>query len=147
MRLASGRAYNPSARGMHLVAEHVRQHFKDRPQPLLKGPLLVIVHFVLPAPISQPETRRRKQNLLPHMKRPDGDNLEKYLNDALSGVVWNDDAQITWILRSKTITSEKQGYTIFYAEEIGIDEPNYDELLLSIRENIYIKKGEENEND
>lgn len=77
------------------------------------------------------------------MKKPDGDNLEKYLNDSLSGIVWRDDAQITWILRSKTVTAEKEGYTIFYAQEIDQAQPDYDELLLAIREHIYINKGDE----
>lgn len=77
------------------------------------------------------------------MKKPDGDNLEKYLNDSLTGIVWRDDSQITWILRSKTVTAEKEGYTIFYAQEIDHAQPNYDELLLAIREHIYINKGDE----
>lgn len=81
----------------------------------------------------------------PHIKRPDGDNLEKFLNDALTGVVWEDDARIAWILRSKTTTNEKKGYTIFYAQEISDSQPDYEGILQAIREHIYIYKGEENE--
>lgn len=113
--------------------------------PLLKGPLFVIVHFVMPAPQGLSERKRQAQNCLPHTKRPDGDNLEKYLNDALTGIVWADDSQITWILRSKTITSDKEGYTVFSAQEINDEEPDYNELLRTIREHIYIHKGEQNE--
>ena len=69
--------------------------------------------------------------------------MEKFLNDALTGVVWSDDSQITWILRSKTVTAEKEGYTIFYAQEIDDAQPDYEELLLAIREHIYIHKGDE----
>jgi Holliday junction resolvase RusA-like endonuclease len=112
--------------------------------PLLRGPLLVIVHFVLPAPLSLPKGKREAQNCLPHIKRPDGDNLEKFLNDSLTGVVWEDDARVSWILRSKTITSEKEGYTIFYAQEINDAGPDYHGILEAIREHIYINKGETN---
>ena len=145
VRMSRGRAYNPSARGMKQVAEHVKKQLQSKPIPLLKGPLFVVVHFVMPAPLGLSERKRQVQNCLPHTKRPDGDNLEKYLNDALTGIVWSDDAQITWILRSKTLTSDKEGYTVFSAQEINDEEPDYNELLRIIREHIYIHKGEENE--
>jgi Holliday junction resolvase RusA-like endonuclease len=147
VQLARGRAFNPSARGMGLVTSYVRQRFIDQPMPLLKGPLLVIVHFVLPAPLSLPQRKRELQNCRPHTKKPDADNLEKFLNDALTGVVWDDDARVVWMLRSKTITSEKQGYTIFYAQEISDEEPDYHGMLETIREHIYIDKGETHEID
>lgn len=143
IRMSRGKAYNPSGRGMKLIATHVRKKLKG--MPLLKGPLLVIVHFVLPAPLSHTEKRRALQNKKPHIKRPDGDNLEKFLNDSLTGIVWQDDAQIVWILRSKSITSNKSGYTIFYAQEIDDQEPKYNELIQAIKENIYI--GDNNEDN
>jgi hypothetical protein len=71
--------------------------------------------------------------------------LEKFLNDSLTGIVWQDDAQIVWILRSKSITSNKSGYTIFYAQEIDDQEPKYNELIQAIKENIYI--GDNNEDN
>jgi Holliday junction resolvase RusA-like endonuclease len=145
VELSRGRWFNPSARGMKQVAEYVKKAFKDRALPLLKGPLLVIVHFVLPAPLSLPERKRRVQNFLPHAKRPDGDNLEKFLNDALTGVMWADDGCIPWLLRSKSITSARNGFTIFYAKEINNEPPDYEGLLETIRENIYINQGEQNE--
>lgn len=145
IQMSRGRAYNPSSRGMKLVTSYVRKKFSGKPMPLLKGPLLVIVHFVLPAPLSLPQRKREAQNFLPHIKRPDGDNLEKFLNDSLTGVVWDDDSRVVWLLRSKTITSDKQGYSIFYAQELENGEPNYNEILLAIREHIYIHKGDDYE--
>lgn len=81
------------------------------------------------------------------MKRPDGDNLEKYLNDSLNGIVWDDDARIAWVLRSKTITSDKKGYAVFYAQEISSKETNYEELLTAIQQQIYINKGDDDESN
>lgn len=143
VQMAKGRWYNPSSKGMCEVTRYLQKKFKDKPMPLLKGPILVIVHFVLPAPLSLPQRKREAQNYRPHTKKPDGDNLEKFLNDSLNGVVWDDDARITWILRSKTLTSDKQGYTIFYAQELNDEETDYHGLLETIREHIYIHKGED----
>ena len=145
VRLWKRGSYNPSARGMKQIADYVRKRFSEKPLPLLKGPILVIVHFVLPAPLSLLQRKRELQNYRPHIKRPDGDNLEKYLNDALTGVVWADDARIAWMLRSKTITSSKEGYTIFYAQEIADDKPDYQAILETIKEHIYIHKEEVND--
>ena len=143
VEMAKGRWYNPSARGMQQITNYVREKFLETRMPLLKGPILVIVHFVLPAPLSLPQRKREQQNYRPHIKRPDGDNLEKFLNDSLTGVVWTDDACITWMLRSKTTTSEKEGFTIFYAQELEDDEPDYHGILQAIREHIYIHKGDD----
>ena len=145
VRLGKWGSYNPSARGMKQVADLVKKKFIQQKLPMLKGPVLVVVHFVLPAPLSLPQRKREAQNFLPHTKRPDGDNLEKYLNDALTGIVWADDACVAWILRSKTITSDKEGYVVFYAQEIANTPPDYHGILQAIREHIYIHKGEENE--
>ena len=62
----------------------------------LDGPVEVALIFVLPIPKSWPLKRRdaaRAGTLLP-LKKPDGDNLEKLVLDALTGVCWNDDMQI-----------------------------------------------------
>ncbi len=147
VQMTRGRWYNPSAKGMGEVTKYILKKFKDTPMPLLKGPLLVIVHFVLPAPPSLPQRKRELQNFRPHIKRPDGDNLEKFLNDSLTGVVWDDDARVSWMLRSKTITSEKKGYTVFYAQELNDEAPDYHGILQAIREHIYIHKGEDDASD
>lgn len=145
VRMSRGRSYNPSARGMKQVATYVRSKLQNNPMPLLKGALLVVVHFVLPAPLSLPQRKREAQNYLPHIKKPDGDNLEKYLNDSLTGIIWEDDSRIAWMLRSKTVTSEKEGYAIFYAQEITNSKTDYEQILEAINEHIYIDKEATNE--
>jgi hypothetical protein len=78
-------------------------------------------------------------NTWPHFTKPDADNLEKYLNDCFKGVVWSDDAQISWLLRSKTHTDHREGGTIFYAIELPEKgKPDYEKLLAVIRENIEV---------
>lgn len=71
--------------------------------------------------------------------RPDGDNLEKFLNDACNGLLWGDDSQICWLLRSKSITADKEGMTTIFVKEIPNAKPDYAELLKDIAEHITIE--------
>lgn len=75
-------------------------------------------------------------NLKPHTKRPDGDNLEKFVNDALTGVLWVDDSQIAYMVRSKTYTIAKHGHTTICVHELQSEAPHYTELLTAITENL-----------
>lgn len=122
---------------MALTTENVKQALKDHPiETPLNGPLLVIAHYRIPAPLGLPQRKRLLQHNFPHTKKPDGDNLEKFLNDALNGVVWNDDARIAWLLRSKSITSEKVGETILVVKELSDGKPDYETILDTIKEHI-----------
>lgn len=73
-----------------------------------------------------------------HTKKPDADNLEKFLNDALKGVIWRDDAQLSWVLRSKTQSSDNVGKTEFCFVELG-DKIDYEDILKHIKQNIEIE--------
>lgn len=108
--------------------------------PLLSGPLLVVAHHLLPAPKSLSQVKRNLQDFLPHINKPDSDNLEKFLNDALNGLVWDDDSRIVWMLRSKHITAEKKGRTLLYVKELGTGQPNFSEILETINANLDITK-------
>lgn len=77
------------------------------------------------------------------MKRPDGDNLEKYLNDSLNGLLWFDDSQIVWHVRSKLITSEKNGSTTIFVSELPTGKTDYPELMKIISENINFEKDKQ----
>lgn len=129
--------YNPSQKGMKLTTNYVRSLVPPE-TPLLKGPLLIIAHYKIPSPLGLSTKRRKAQNYLPHLKKPDGDNLEKFLNDALSGVVWVDDAQIVWLLRSKTLTDEKIGCTELFIRELGNTVPDYEQIINDIKEHIHL---------
>ncbi len=67
-----------------------------RPRPPLRGPVRVELLFELPIPKSWPAKRRdeaRRGLILPDV-RPDIDNLQKAILDALRNIVFLDDAQI-----------------------------------------------------
>lgn len=132
--------YNPSCKGMLKTREFVRKYLKEHitSKTLLNGPLLVIVHYRIPSPRSLSGRKRQLQNFLPHIKRPDGDNLEKYLNDALNGIVWDDDSRIAWLVRSKSLCYETEGETVIFVRELNNETPNYDLIMSDIIEHIKI---------
>ncbi len=122
--------------------EFVRETMEQHSLPTLKGPLLAVVHYRIPASVALKYKRRRDRHLLPHTTRPDGDNLEKFLNDAMNGLLWEDDSRIVWLLRSKTVTAKKEGETILFVREIPNEIPNYSSILSDIMEHIEIEKSE-----
>src|ERR1700753_698484 len=109
--LRKGKTYNPQYKSMWLLKKHVKELLYNTFNSL-GGPLLVIMHHRLPSPKSLAPIRRLRKHLHLHFQRPDGDNLEKYLNDCLNDLIWKDDCQIAWMLRSKTITKKTTGETI-----------------------------------
>lgn len=61
--------------------------------PPLDGPLRLDVEFVFP----RPKAMFWKTKPMPrvwHTKKPDRDNVDKSLMDALSGLLWHDDSQV-----------------------------------------------------
>jgi Holliday junction resolvase RusA-like endonuclease len=137
-RLGKFGQYNPSCKGMLQIREYVKSLFKDKDLPLFSGPLLVIAHYRLPAPSSILGKKRLNQHCLPHIKRPDGDNLEKFLNDSLNGIIWQDDCRIAWLLRSKSVTRTKIGEMVLFVRELDEAQPDYELILADIMENIRI---------
>jgi Holliday junction resolvase RusA-like endonuclease len=61
--------------------------------PPMAGPLRVDCTFVLPRTNAQ-RWKTRPMPRLPHTKKPDRDNLDKAVLDALTGLLWADDCQI-----------------------------------------------------
>lgn len=61
--------------------------------PPITGPIRVDIEFLFPRTKAQ-TWRTRPMPRLPHDKKPDRDNLDKAVLDALNGIVWCDDAQV-----------------------------------------------------
>lgn len=79
------------------------------------------------------------------MKKPDGDNLEKYLNDCFTGLLWKDDAQIAWMVRSKSWTESKEGETYIFLRELPVGPQPYDLILTDICEHLKVDGHENSE--
>lgn len=59
-----------------------------------EGPIALDVTFYLPRPKAL-LTKRNASIDHPHVKKPDTDKLARACKDALTGVVWTDDSQVT----------------------------------------------------
>ncbi len=59
--------------------------------------------FFMPIPSSVSKKQRILMEgcAVPHTKKPDLDNMIKFVKDCANGVLWNDDSQITEVLASK----------------------------------------------
>jgi len=62
----------------------------------MDGALLLDVLFVMPIPKSWSKTKREKAAhfTIWHIKKPDLDNLVKFVKDCLNGLAWHDDKQV-----------------------------------------------------
>lgn len=69
--------------------------------PPLEGPVSVTLTFDLPRPVSVSVKKRR----LPHVK-PDLDKLVRAAFDAMTGICFKDDAQVTSVHASKSYGAE-----------------------------------------
>lgn len=135
IRLSRSGHYNPSAKGMLQLRTFVKEQMQDNPLPKpLKGALFTIVHYKIPVPKSLSARKRQQQDTFPHCKKPDLDNLAKFLNDALNGLVWQDDSNICMTYQSKTYTKETKGETELIVVELGDGEINYSDVLMSLKQ-------------
>jgi Holliday junction resolvase RusA-like endonuclease len=67
------------------------------PKELLKDALLVeiIIYRKIPKSFSKKKTTDAERGLIVPTSKPDADNYLKGISDALNGVIWKDDSQIT----------------------------------------------------
>lgn len=90
---------------------------KQYRDPPLKGPIRIEVIFKMPLPYRFNKAQREDalQGLIVPVSKPDGDNLEKALWDAMNGLLWVDDKQIAdW--HGRKIYSEKPGIILRFEE-------------------------------
>jgi Holliday junction resolvase RusA-like endonuclease len=60
-------------------------------------PIALVCMFYMPIPKSTPKKNRTTD----HTKKPDLDNLVKYVKDCLNGVLWHDDSQVSHLTATK----------------------------------------------
>ena len=79
------------------VSIYAKQAYKEKP---LSGPLKLKIVFLMPRPKNHYKkvkgfgTKLKDDAPLYHTIRPDITKLIRSLEDALTGIIWNDDAQI-----------------------------------------------------
>lgn len=65
-----------------------------------EGPVVLAIVFYLPRPQAL-LTKSKAGQAIPHVKKPDLDKLARAAKDALTGVVWTDDSQVTDLIARK----------------------------------------------
>jgi len=92
----NGVTYTSTATRRHEAALRFAAQQEMNGRPPLAGALAVTVTATFPIPLSWSKRKRVAAiaGSLPHVKAPDADNLLK-VTDALNGVAWVDDKQIT----------------------------------------------------
>lgn len=86
---ATGRTYTPDATAEAM--QIIRQEWGERPCAPSGAPVSVRVLTMRPMPKSRPKRIESE----PDVYKPDCDNIAKLVLDALNGVAWADDTQVT----------------------------------------------------
>lgn len=94
----TGHAYTPARTREYedLIAARALQAMDGRP-PIPKGvPVRMTILAVFGVPVSWPKKRRTAalQGVMHHTHKPDLDNVQKAVCDALNGIAYEDDCQI-----------------------------------------------------
>lgn len=82
-------------------------------------PITVSIEFGMPIPIStsKKKTEEMLRGAIQHTVKPDLDNLVKSILDALNGIAWYDDAQITELHISKKYVQHPHIYITIHETE------------------------------
>ena len=87
-----GRPYTPKAtRDYERAIRDAFENAPGRPREPFSGPIAVSIMTYRQLPNSTPKSVSRE----PDTHKPDADNVAKVVLDALNGVAWLDDAQVT----------------------------------------------------
>lgn len=103
-------AYDPDSKLKQGYKWQVKSQFREEP---LTCPVFVDIIFYMPIPKSESGIKKRQManGIIHHMKKPDIDNLEKWVLDVLNDLVLKDDSQVVE-LRAKKIYSNSPGTNI-----------------------------------
>ncbi len=64
-------------------------------------PVDLKIDFHMPVPKSMSRKKQERSLGSPHTKKPDADNLVKFVKDCLNGIAWHDDSQVWQVFARK----------------------------------------------
>lgn len=104
------RSFNPKFKEKEFYQWQVKAQWNCEP---ISGPvhLEIVYHMPIPKGTSKPKRLQMLNGILHHLKRPDVDNLNKFLCDAIKGVVMEDDSQV-WKIEASKIYSTSPRTTV-----------------------------------
>ena len=94
---ATGRTYTPDATAEAMYA--IRAAYEAAGGSKAPEAAEVAVHITTVRPL--PKSRPKRIESEPDIYKPDVDNLSKLVLDALNGIAWDDDAQVTELVVGK----------------------------------------------
>ena len=106
-------AANPKTKSWQDCVSSTAQFHAPKDGPWT-GPIALSINFYLPRPKSLPKKVQH------HVKRPDLDKLIRAIKDALTGVIWRDDSQVTYVSAYKSYAEVERG--LFTGAEIIVTE-------------------------
>ena len=105
---ANGHVYNPDSADAWKA--EIKMAFMACRKPIITGPVILSVKFFMPIPKGM---KVKEGEFIPHIKKPDTDNLLKAVMDSLTQVgIWKDDALVFKIDSEKWYTPAKTGAQI-----------------------------------
>lgn len=97
--------YTPTKHPVTAFKATVRLSFADAYQgPPLEGPVTLKIAFIFPRP-GRMIWKKRDMPRVEHTSKPDLDNCLKSVKDALKGLAWRDDSQVSQLVACKHIAS------------------------------------------
>lgn len=81
------------------IAEQIDEFIKEAVE------VHIIAYMPIPQSTSKKKIRLMLENIIKHIKKPDGDNIFKKYTDAMSGVAYHDD-KLIWYHSLKKLYSE-----------------------------------------
>jgi Holliday junction resolvase RusA-like endonuclease len=134
--------YAPAKHPVQNFKATVRMAFREAYEgPPLKGALRCDCLFIMPRPKNL-IWKTRSMPRLPHVVKPDRDNLDKAVMDALKGLAWIDDSQICQGNIEKWIASgDEQPHaviTIAAAESVPVETSVLQQLFQEPVERLFI---------
>ena len=107
---ANGHVYNPDS--ADAWKEEVKAAFTAYSGERITAPVHLRVYFFMPVPKGM-KIESKDNRYVPHIKKPDADNLLKAVMDAMTEAgVWKDDALVFWTESTKWYASDVTGAEI-----------------------------------
>lgn len=118
-RFARGRAYDPSAKDKKALQDYFIKAMDELDEKMYEGRVWVTLHFEFTPPksLSRTEQNRRIYQPVPHIVKPDVDNLAYLVTNAMKGIVYKDDSQIVSMTISKAYSFEDKTLVIVHGEQ------------------------------
>lgn len=109
-RFSRGKVFDPQSRVKEGFKWQIKSQYRNLP---LASPVSLDITFFMPIPKATSGIKKKQMlnGVCFHMKRPDIDNLQKFILDCLNNLVIQDDAQVVEI-RTRKIYSDKPGTLI-----------------------------------